>query len=123
MTSLQLAHKARDLVVKNRPATLYKQIAREVPRVMQIFDIVHMGEREVKDAVRKHFYAYKDIKDQRVIDMLLYLGYNNLEDTLLQHKQKNHLMLLLEDPIGTEFNNKRLSPDASEEEQFMRWVQ
>jgi NADH dehydrogenase (ubiquinone) 1 alpha subcomplex subunit 6 len=89
---------------------------------MQIYDIVHMGENDVKAAVRKHFYAHKDIKDQRVIDMLVELGYNDLEDTLLQHKQKNHLMLLLENPIGTDFNNKRLGPEASEDEQFLRWV-
>lgn len=89
---------------------------------MQIYDIVHMGERDIKDAVRKHFYAKRDVKDQRVINMLLELGYIDLEDTLLQHKQKNHLMLLLESPIGTEFNSKQLGPGSSEEEQFQRWV-
>jgi len=53
---------------------------------------------------------------------LIEKGYFDLEDTLLQHKQKNHLMLLLEGNIGTDFNVKRLGPDASEEEQFSRWV-
>jgi hypothetical protein len=89
---------------------------------MQIFDIVHMGERDVKDKIRQHFYAHAHVNDKRIVDMLLEKAYIDLEDTLLQHKQKNHLMLLLEDPIGTEFNQKRLRPDASEEEQFQRWV-
>lgn len=87
-----------------------------------IFDIVHMGEKEMRQKVRSHFYKHKDIKDQRVIDMLLEKGYIDLEDTLLQHKQKNHLMLLLEGPLGTELNKNRLSPDASIDEQFHRWI-
>jgi hypothetical protein len=41
---------------------------------------------------------------------------------LLQHKQKNHLMLLLEGTIGTDNNLKLLTRDSSEEEQFVRWV-
>ena len=95
---------------------------RELPRVLVIYDIVNMGEAECKKSIRKHFYENSHIKDERVIDMLIEKGYMDLEDTLLQHKQKNHLMLLLEGKIGTDFNTKRLSPDASEEEQFQRWV-
>lgn len=90
---------------------------------MQIYDIVHVGEGEMKEAMREHFYKHKDVKDSRVIDMLLERGYMELEDTLLQHKQKNHLMLLIEGYAGaTDFNSKRLSPDSTEEEQFSRWV-
>jgi NADH dehydrogenase (ubiquinone) 1 alpha subcomplex subunit 6 len=89
---------------------------------MIIYDIVHMGQDEVKRGIRKHFHEHADIKDQRVIDMLLEKGYIDLEDTLLQHKQKSHLMLILEGTVGTDFNVKRLSPSASEDEQFLRWV-
>jgi len=87
-----------------------------------IYDIVHMGEGDVRKSIRQHFYNNGHIKDQRVIDMLVEKGYIDLEDTLLQHKQKAQLMLLLESKIGTDFNVKRLAPDASEEEQFQRWV-
>jgi NADH dehydrogenase (ubiquinone) 1 alpha subcomplex subunit 6 len=73
-------------------------------------------------AVRKHFLRHAHIRDRRVIEVLLDKGYIDLEDTLLQHKQKSHLMLLLESPIGTDFNSKRLSADSSEEEQFQRLV-
>jgi hypothetical protein len=89
---------------------------------MAIYDIVHMGQDEVKRGIRKHFYDHQDIKDSRIIDMLIEKGYIDLEDTLLQHKQKTQLLLLLEGPIGTDFNDKRLKPDATEEEQFLRWV-
>jgi NADH dehydrogenase (ubiquinone) 1 alpha subcomplex subunit 6 len=89
---------------------------------MQIFDIVAMTEPGVKNAIRSHFYANGGVKDERVIDKLLETGYYDLEDTLLQHKQKNHVMLLLEGPTNTDFNSKRLRIDASEDEQFARAI-
>ncbi|GAX25299.1 NADH dehydrogenase (ubiquinone) 1 alpha subcomplex subunit 6 [Fistulifera solaris] len=123
MASLQLALKARSLTLQNKPARLYRSIIREVPRVMTIYDIVHVGEKEVKQAIRQHFYRNAHVKDERIIDMLLERGYMDLEDTLLQHKQKNHLMLLIEGYTGgTDFNSKRLTPDSSEAEQFARWI-
>lgn len=89
---------------------------------MQIFDIVAMTEPGVKKAVRSHFYANGGVKDERIIDKLLETGYYDLEDTLLQHKQKNHVMLLLEGQTNTQFNSKRLSANASEDEQFQRAI-
>lgn len=90
---------------------------------MTIYDILHVGEKEVKQAIRQHFLKNANVKDQRVIDMLLERGYMDLEDTLLQHKQKNHLMLLIEGYTGgTDFNSKRLTSESSEEEQFARWI-
>lgn len=96
---------------------------REVPRVLMIYDLMNISRADAKKAIRDHFYHNKDVKDQRVQDMLVEKGYIDLEDTLLQHKQKTHLMVLLEGPIGTDFNDKRLGANASEEEQFHRWVQ
>ena len=161
MTSLQLARKARELTLSNRPARLYKSIIRcviinrfigrlrrvfvggcqfhfqefvltilfpfldddsEIPRVLVIFDIVNMGETEIRSKVRQHFYKHAHIKDDRIISMLLEQGYIDLEDTLLQHKQKPHLMLLLEGRVGTDFNSKALSADATEEEHMQRWL-
>jgi NADH dehydrogenase (ubiquinone) 1 alpha subcomplex subunit 6 len=89
---------------------------------MMIYDLVHLGEKEAKKAIRSHFYEHANVKDQRVIDMLVEKGYIDLEDTLLQHKQKTHLMYLLEGQIGTHQNIKVLSADASDDEKFVRWV-
>lgn len=89
---------------------------------MMIFDIMHMTEGGIKNSIKKHFYAHADVKDERVIDMLLETGYYDLEDTLLQHKQKNHVMLILDGPTNTVFNSKALSADASEDEQFQRAI-
>lgn len=88
---------------------------------MQIYDIVHMGEKDIKKAVRSHFYDNADVKDERIIEMLCARGYMDLEDTMLYHKQKSHLMLLLEGPVTTDgLNLKLLTENSSEDEQFAR---
>jgi len=88
---------------------------------MQIYDIVNMGEADVKKAVRSHFYDNATVEDERVIDMLCSRGYIDLEDTMLYHKQKAHLMLILEGPVTSDgMSLKQLTADSTEEEQFAR---
>ena len=87
-----------------------------------IYDIVHLGEDHVRKQIRGHFYKHKDVKDGRVVDMLLEKGYIDLEDTLLQHKQLNHLMQIIEGPLGTDTNSKRITSESTELEQFQRAV-
>ena len=87
---------------------------------MQIYDIVAMGENNLRQHIRKHFYVNAHLKDERVIDMVLTKAYIDLEETLLQYKQKNHLLLLLESPVPTHHNLKQLSADSSVDEQFAR---
>jgi NADH dehydrogenase (ubiquinone) 1 alpha subcomplex subunit 6 len=87
---------------------------------MAIYDIVSMGEENLKRKIRSHFYAHAHVKDERVITVLLEKGYIDLEETLLQYKQKNHLLLLLESVVGTHQNIKALGENASIDEQFMR---
>ena len=87
---------------------------------MQIYDIVAMGEDNLKKHIRQHFYANAHLKDERVIDVVLTKAYIDLEETLLQYKQKVHLMLLLESATPTHHNLKQLTANASEEEQFAR---
>jgi hypothetical protein len=93
---------------------------RELPRILMIYDI-DMPHPEVKASIRQHFYNQKDIKDSRVKEMLVEQGYMALETTMLQHKQKNHLMHFLEGyTVPMEAERKRLSPDASIDDQFAR---
>jgi NADH dehydrogenase (ubiquinone) 1 alpha subcomplex subunit 6 len=87
---------------------------------MQIYDIVHLGEKNLRQHIRNHFYHYAYVKDERVLDMLLTKAYIDLEDTLLQYKQKVHLMLLLESPVPTHHNLKQLTAKSTEEEIFAR---
>ncbi len=61
------------------------------------------------------------MKDTRVIDMLVEKGYMDLEETLLQHKQRSHLLRNLS--LNTEMMGsarKRLGADSTIDEQFAR---
>jgi hypothetical protein len=85
-----------------------------------IYDI-DMPLTKAKQTIRDRFYDQKDIKDQRVVEMLVETGYFALETSMLQHKQKNHLMHFLEGyTIPMEAARKRLNQDSTIEEQFKR---
>lgn len=85
-----------------------------------IYDIMDKPAEDIKKAIRGHFYKHKDIKDERVINMLLETGYYHLEDTLLQYKQKTHLMQLLEGYNASDLEVKTLNKESSADEQFLR---
>mmetsp|Transcript_7544 Transcript_7544/g.22025 ORF Transcript_7544/g.22025 Transcript_7544/m.22025 type:complete len:123 (-) Transcript_7544:160-528(-) len=120
MAMLQLAKHAREMNVIHRPAMLYKRIVKELPRILMIYDI-DMPIPEVKQKIRSSFYEHAHVKDPRVTEMLVAQGYFNLETTMLQHKQKAHLMHYLEGyMISGEGDRKRLPPDASIDDQFAR---
>ena len=92
-----------------------------VPRVLQLYDLVHMGEKDVKKKIRTHFYDCASVKDKNVVEMLLARGYIDLEDTLLLYKQKSHLMMLLVGPVTSDgMNLKLLTENSTEDEQFAR---
>lgn len=77
--------------------------------------------KEARQAVRNHFAENAHIKDQRVLDMIVEKGYMDLEETLLQHKQRTHLLRTLDGYIDQSGSNrKKLGKDATEDEIFAR---
>lgn len=98
----------------------YFFLFRELPRVLTIYDI-DTPLPEARAAIRSKFEHYGQIKDTRVLDMLIEKGYMDLEETLLQHTQRSHLLRSLS--LNTEMQGsqrKRLSPESSIDEQFAR---
>eukprot|EP00979_Chaetoceros_neogracilis_P006205 scaffold1233_cov164-Chaetoceros_neogracile.AAC.5 len=72
-------------------------------------------------AIRSKFQKYSQVKDTRVRDMLIETGYMDLEETLLQHTQRSHLLRSLS--LNAEMNGssrKRLQANSSIDEQFAR---
>ena len=87
---------------------------------MAIYDI-DLELKEARKALRGHFLQNAKIQDERVIDMLVEVGYMELEGTLLQHKQRSHFLRIFEGYIHSDsFSRNRLGPDATIDEQFAR---
>lgn len=95
-------------------------ICRELPRVLTIYDI-DIPIPEARNSIRSKFEQYSNIKDDRVIDMLIEKGYMDLEESLLQHTQRSHLLRNLSgnvEMVGS--MRKRIGRDSTIDEQFAR---
>lgn len=62
---------------------------------MTIYDI-DIPLAQAKNVIGWHFRKNGHLKDGRVIGLLLSKGYMELEETLMQWKQKTHLLRILE---------------------------
>ncbi len=121
MASLQLAAKARHAAYIYPVPTLYRAIAKELPRVLTIYDI-DLPVHEARAGIRSLFQENAQVRDTRVLDMLVEKGYMELEETLLHHKQRPHLLRIFEGfkHKTTGADRKKLGPNASIDDQFAR---
>jgi hypothetical protein len=95
-------------------------IIRELPRVFTIYDI-DIPVTDARAILRKQFRKNGHVKDPRVIAMLVEKGYMELEETLLQWKQRPHLIRTFEGYIApSAATRKFLGPNPTEEEEFNR---
>jgi NADH dehydrogenase (ubiquinone) 1 alpha subcomplex subunit 6 len=95
LRQLVKADVAKKLADRTSVPQLYRSIIKELPRVMIIYD-VDMPLKEARKAVAFHFRKNGHLEDGKVIGLLLAKGYMELEETLMQWKQKTHLLRLLE---------------------------
>ena len=121
MASLHLATAARKAAYNNPVPTLYRAIAKELPRVLTIYDI-DLPVLEARAGIRSLFETNAHIKDTRVLDMLVEKGYMELEETLLHYKQKPHLLRIFEGfkHNTTGADRKKLGLNSTQDEIFDR---
>ncbi|CCI10450.1 hypothetical protein ABG067_005418 [Albugo candida] len=99
---------------KSSPAvTLYRYIIKQVPRVLTLYDIT-MEPSEARLAIQALFRKNANIKDPRVVDMLITKANMELEETLLQWKQKVHLLTLLETGMQLRASADKVKKDPFE---------
>ncbi len=105
----------------NPVPTLYRAIAKELPRVLTLYDI-DLPVSEARAGIRSLFNDNSKIMDVRIRDMLVEKGYMELEETLLQYKQKPHLLRVFEGfkHKTTGADRKKLGLNSSIDEQFDR---
>ena len=89
----------------SRALKLYRNVLKATPKVKTVFD-VDMPLPEMRRAITWHFRKSAQIQDPRIVDMLVVKGEMDLEETLMQYKQKPHLMRILEDPRMIQENNE-----------------
>ncbi len=91
-----------------------------MPRILTIYDI-DLPKDEAIGSIRAKCAEYSQIKDARVVDMLVEKGYMDLEEACLQHTQRSHLLRSLSLNIEMRGSaRKRLNADSTMDEQFAR---
>ncbi len=73
---------------------LYRTISKELPRVLTIYD-ADLAPADARAQVQALFRKNAHVQDPVIVDMLVKKGYMELEETLMQWKQKTHLLRLL----------------------------
>jgi NADH dehydrogenase (ubiquinone) 1 alpha subcomplex subunit 6 len=112
------AEKAAKASTSSPGVTLYRYITKQVPRVLTLYDIP-MEPSEARLAVQALFRKHADVKDPRVVDMLINKANMELEETLMQWKQKVHLIQLLDS--GEALRAAAIKPSDSVEDQLNKF--
>eukprot|EP00036_Acanthoecidae_sp_10tr_P009076 CAMPEP_0182915370 /NCGR_PEP_ID=MMETSP0105_2-20130417/288_1 /TAXON_ID=81532 ORGANISM="Acanthoeca-like sp., Strain 10tr" /NCGR_SAMPLE_ID=MMETSP0105_2 /ASSEMBLY_ACC=CAM_ASM_000205 /LENGTH=116 /DNA_ID=CAMNT_0025052229 /DNA_START=26 /DNA_END=376 /DNA_ORIENTATION=+ len=84
---------------RQRAIGLYRAWYRSVPAICENFTLP-FGVTAGRRRLRELFERNRDVKDVRVIDMLVVKGKLELDETLLGFKQTTHVMRFFDDPTG-----------------------
>lgn len=96
---------------RKRVLSLYKAWFRQLPYIVKQYDIPKSPE-QCRQRLREEFLKHNDIKDIRIVDMLVIKGQMELKETVNIWKQKGHIMAYFKDtwePKPKDFLSKFLS--------------
>ncbi|XP_030744975.1 NADH dehydrogenase [ubiquinone] 1 alpha subcomplex subunit 6 [Sitophilus oryzae] len=96
---------------RKRVLNLYKAWYRQLPYIVRQYDIPK-NVNDCRNKLREEFTKHKDIRDIRIIDMLVIKGQMELKETVNIWKQKGHIMSYFKEtiePKPTDFLSKFLT--------------
>ncbi|KAI8799794.1 NADH dehydrogenase, alpha subcomplex, subunit 6 [Cladochytrium replicatum] len=83
---------------RRRALELYKLWYKAAPDVVELY-YLDIPTRRVRQRIRQEFEKNRDINDVNVIDVLLFKGRIELEETINQWKQITHVLQFFEQPF------------------------
>ncbi|THK33000.1 NADH dehydrogenase [ubiquinone] 1 alpha subcomplex subunit 6 [Diachasma alloeum] len=94
-----------------RVINLYRAWYRQIPYINLEFDIPKT-ENDMRQKLREEFMKHKDVKDIRIIDLLVVKGQMELQETAQKWKNSGTFMYLYKDTVEkkpTDFMSKFLA--------------
>ncbi|TPX34833.1 hypothetical protein SmJEL517_g02576 [Synchytrium microbalum] len=99
-----VTHSSNSLVVARRRALeLYREWIRAVPDVVEFYQL-DLPQPVIRNRIRAEFEKHRFVRDPSTIDILLFKGRTELEETMNMWKQKTHVLRFFD---GTEKNSDR----------------
>ncbi|GLC46701.1 hypothetical protein PLESTB_001354100 [Pleodorina starrii] len=93
------AAQQKDRLFGGAARSFYFEICRCLPFVQRLHKMEEMVSlRELRAIVKERFKEYKDVKDGRVVDLLIFKGREEIETYLLMHKQRHHVLTEVVEP-------------------------
>jgi len=78
-------------VARKRAITLYRAWQKGAPEVVALY-LLEIPVSAIRSKVRQEFERHRYVTDLNTIDVLLFKGQAELQETLNYWKQKNHIM-------------------------------
>ncbi|PNH04245.1 NADH dehydrogenase [ubiquinone] 1 alpha subcomplex subunit 6 [Tetrabaena socialis] len=95
----------------------YFEICRCLPFIQRLHKMEEMvSQRELRAIVKEKFKEFKDVKDGRVVELLIFKGREEIETYLLMHKQRHHVITEIIEPY---YNKQRASKAVSANSNFL----
>lgn len=81
-------------VLKRRVLSLFREMCRETPRMIALYELEHTPE-EMRRVINLLFKRHAGISDPRLIELQIFRGEQEMEETLKQYKQRGHVIDML----------------------------